>query len=262
MPGTTLLELSLRMEPDTLFVQPGTAVQLSGSATVRHWLGDCTRHDSRAPIEWSLFYQSIDSPVSIPVTSFLVDSPESPVNQFTVGDPGTYDIVLTCPLVAATTSQRLIVGGGAVLDGTATAWVNNQFLGCKKYETDPNGNPISFHAVIITALQGTQSTVSFDPISTPKATITQTRPGTGTFDPSTGTIDLQLHGFVQAVQNGTVDITLSTNAKSTTCDNSSISGSALSGSRATLVGDAPVNGPTGTTHCWLAVNANVTTVNF
>jgi hypothetical protein len=256
MPGTSLLDLSLVMNPDTLFVAVGTQVQLSGSATVRHWLPDCNHQDRAAPVVFSLSYQPIGGRTSIDLTSILAD------HHFTVGFAGIYDIFLTCPLVAAVTSARLFAGPGAVLEGTATAWVNNPFLGCRKFDTDPSGNPIRFHAVIVTPPQGTQSTVQFDPIRLPNAVITQTSPGTGSFDLSAGTIEAQLHGAVQARFNGTVDTTLSTGGRTTACDNSSVSGSAISNHQATLVGDAPVDGPPGTTHCWLAVNANVMPVGF
>jgi len=266
MPGTVIKDLSLVMNPNTLFVTVNTPVQLTGRATVRRWLPDCSTHDADAPVRWSLSYQSINSVAAIDVTSILVDGPGPGTVHFTAGLPGIYDIVLVCPLVAAATSARLLVGRGAVIDGTATAWVNNDApligLGCRKFSTDGSGNPIRFHAVIITLPQSTQSAVIFDPIRLPNAVITQTSQGTGSFDPSTGTIEAQIIAAVQARVNGTVDMTLSTGGRIVSCDKTLVSGSAISGGQAVLVGDAPVDGPPGTTHSWLAVDASVTPVGF
>jgi hypothetical protein len=264
MPGTVIKDLSLVMNPNTLFVTVNTPVQLTGRATVRRWLPDCSTRDADSPVQWSLFYQSINSGASIDVTSILVDGPGPGTAQFSAGLPGIYDVVLVCPQVAAATSARLLVGRGAVIDGTATAWVNNDLPivgGCGRFPR-VGGNPIPFHAVIITLPQGTQSAVIFDPIRLPNAVITQTSPGTGSFDLSAGTIEAQINAAVQARANGTVSMTLSTSGTIVACDNTSVSGSAISGGQAVLVGDAPVDGPPGTTHSWLAVNANVTPVGF
>lgn len=264
MPGTTLLSLPLGINPDSSFVGVGTVVHVTGSAKVRRFLPDCTKVDVKAPIEWRLTYQSPDSPVSIPVTSFFVDGVSSPANEFTAGNPGIYDIVLICPLVGAATSTRVNAGRGALLVGTATAWVSNPILGCRKYDTGPDGNPIPFQALIVTSPHGSQSVVDFDPIRLPKVVVTQTSSGTGDFDPSTGTIDAQLHASVQAVFNGTVNMTLSTSGTITPCGGSSeVSGKAISGGQAVLVGHGQVGGvPFGGAQVWLAVTANVTPIGF
>ena len=135
------------------------------------------------------------------VTSVLAAPSDSPDNQFSVGLAGTYDVLLTCPAVAAATSARLLAGRGAVLDGTATAWVRNDYLGCRRYDTDPSGNPIRFHAVFVTLPGSTQSDVLFDPITLPKAVITQTGTGSGMLDLSAGMIEAQLQAAVQASYN-------------------------------------------------------------
>jgi hypothetical protein len=88
MAGTTLLDLSLAMDPSTLFTTVGTQVQLAGSATVRHWSPDCSHTDAGAQTVWNLSYQSLDGGLFIDVTStLLAEDPHSRTNQFTPGIP-------------------------------------------------------------------------------------------------------------------------------------------------------------------------------
>ena len=267
-PGLSLLDLSLAVQPLMRYVPVGTLVQLSGAATVRRWLPDCSTHDENAPVQWSLYYKPIGGG-GTDATSNLAAPSDAPDNQFTAGLAGTYDVLLTCPAVAAVTSARLYAGRGAVLDGTATAWVQADGLGCRRYATDPSGNPIRFHAEFVTPPGSTQADVFVDTITLPKAVITQTGTGSGTLDLAAGTIEAQLQlqaavqvTALQATYNGTVSITLSTGAAITSCDGSPVSGSAVSNGTAALAGYAPVADLPVKTECWLEVNANVTPVGW
>jgi hypothetical protein len=261
-PGAAQLDLSITIEPNSLFVVTGAKVHVTGHSTVRHWLITCENFDRGGRLEWSILYHSIDGG-QIDVSSILDAPRNSAANGFTAGIPGIYDVFLTCLDTTTTISERVFVGRGAVLDGTATAWVNNSYIGCRRYDTDQAGDPIGFHATIVTSPQSGESLMQFEPIQMRDVLITQTSAGGAILDPARGTIEGEMKAAIQAQYNGTVDITVSTRQRINACDGSSTDGSPLNGGRATLVGGpATVDGPPGDTSAYLALATNVTLLGF
>jgi hypothetical protein len=257
-PGDALVDFWLAVNPTAAFVPVGTVVTLSGGATVRHWHPNCDYNDQAEPVSIGLYYMAVGGGQPIDISTNLAGPPQSP--QFTACFPGVYDIVAGSPPCPPTSRwARVMAGRGAVITGTAVAWVAVPALGCKRYATDPSGNPIAFYASLITPPDKMAASVFFNPIVTAKATITQSSPGVGTFDPATGAMTVTLHGNVQAAVSGTVDIVISTSATASACGNTALTGQPLdtAAQRMTLVGAAPVeNLPDSLkADCWLEVNA-------
>lgn len=266
-PGPSSIDVRPNMgTPDVVAVATGTDVQLVGNAVVRVWRKDCSFVDHAcSSIVWTLYYQPPGSGF-INATSLLVGGPQSNPNSFTAGDPGLYRIVLGCPELAlhgTTVAARDInVGPTWRLDSlTTTVWVDNSFAGMTRKRN------VEFHAVLVEAPNLQQWLVQVDPIVVSTITVTQQSAG-GTFDSASGQLILQdfmgnISGQLGGNQvSGTIDITLSTDGTITPPDGSgSISGTRRgSDGSVTLVGDAPIDGPPGTTHAWIEVSGTLTAV--
>jgi hypothetical protein len=146
-PGVVLEGLSLNVSPTSdsagpIFIAVGTHVTLFGQARVRRWFPDCTSNVSEAPIEWELFYQPVGG-LQTNVTSILQGGHTSNMSAFDAGLPGVYNVSLLCRAVVAVTGKTIFVGPAFSLDGTAKVWLQNEFVGTRKFEN------VAIHAVLV-----------------------------------------------------------------------------------------------------------------
>jgi hypothetical protein len=206
-------------------------------------------------IEWELLYQAVTTDPNqqpLPITSVLQGGPTAPMNSFHAGLPGIYNVILFSPGVAGSTGKTIYAGSGSILDGTARLWVQNQFLGTRKFE-----KPI--HAVLLIIPNG-QLLARVDPIQVQQSMITEMS-GNGFFDSAAGRLDLHLVLNISGQISGAIDITISTDKTITPPQEASVSGQRReANNHISLVGDAPIVGPTGTTHGWLQVEGQLSAV--
>jgi len=177
------------------------------------------------------------------------------MNSFNTGFPGIYNATIVCPVVAAATGKTIYAGSAFNLGGTAKLWVHNDLVGDRTFD----GN-ISVHAVMIVIPGSGQVLARVDPITVSQFVITQMSGGDGFFDSATGRLDLHLILNISGPASGTSDVTISTEKTITPLQNTSLQVSGQrrdAGGKLTLVGDAPVIGPTGATHAWLQVNGQL-----
>lgn len=258
-PGSALESISLVVTPagdDTgrTFVPAGTQVALFGSAQIRRWFPDCTSIVSDGPIQWELFYQAVGSGQSTDITSVLQGGQTAKMTSFNACFPGIYNATLLCPVVSAAKGYTIYAGAAFNLSGTAELWVHNDFVG------DTTFNNIAVHVVMIAMPDSGQVLARLDPIKVSQFVITQMSGGDGFLDSETGRLDLHLVLNISGPANGTCDVVISTEKTITPQQDPSMM---TSGQRRdangmlTLVGDAPVVGPTGTTHAWLKVNGQL-----
>jgi hypothetical protein len=260
-PGRVLLSFTMSATPappaSGSFVPLGTVIELSASAASRLWLPNCTYHDQGAPVEWQLFYQPVGgSPGEI--GSRLADDPSSNTNSFVAGQAGTYSVLCSCPAVISAPGvpgalgQTFYAGTVWSVAGTLEAWVTSL-----KGTSDITGIPVT--GVLIQTPDGSAQ-FTMNPVAVGASTVSQTSGGGGQFDDNAGALTVSLGLHEASDYSGDISITLSTDATITPPDGSAgIPGRRFDANgTGTLVGDAAIAGPPGTTDIWLMIDATLT----
>jgi hypothetical protein len=254
-PGSQIDSMTLSIQPGadssgSAFVTTGTHVELSGSATVRRWLADCTSTVHKSPIGWALSYDPAGgTPTN--VTSILLGGPPGSTS-FDAGLPGIYTVTLLCPEVATSTTSNIFVGSSLKLAGSGTVWIQNPFVGTSSFHIS------SFGGVLVATPPGDQVSVHLDPFEAGGAKINPESAG-GTFDSVTGLLTLNFAASISGALSGSITVTLSTETSISPPIGSAVSGVRRDAEGAVvIVGDAPVVGPPGTTHAWIQISGTLT----